>query len=134
MGKSSLMIRMIDVVFILLFGFIAISQIDSMTLIDPPKSTEASDSVPENANTIVIGVKNDGSFHVDGGLLAMTRIEQVQQYIFDKVQQAESKGNIIGVRIRADWNSPVEQGLAVVRLCRDLGIAKGLDVMTSITE
>ncbi|MFZ5518159.1 MAG: ExbD/TolR family protein [Candidatus Zhuqueibacterota bacterium] len=134
MGKTSLMIRMIDVVFILLFGFIAISQIDTTTLIDPPRSTEASEGAPENANTIVIGVKNDGTYHADGGMLTMTRIEQLQNYLFEKARQAESKGAVLGVRIRADWDSPVEQGLAVVRLCRDLGLAKGLDVMTSMTE
>ena len=48
--------------------------------------------------------------------------------------QAASEGAQLGVRIRADWDSSVEHGLAVARLCRDLGLAKGLDVVKLNTE
>lgn len=129
MAKSTLMIRMIDIVFILLFAFIAVSQIGSSSAIEPPKSTEAMESAPDDAHTIIIGVTKDGTYPVDSGNMVLTNIYEVKRYLTRKANQAASERAQLGVRIRADWDSSVEQGLAVARLCRDLGISKGLDVV-----
>lgn len=129
MGKSTLMIRMIDIVFILLFGFIAVSQIGSSAAIEPPKSTEAEESAPDDAHTIVVGVTREGTYPVDAGNEVLNNIYELKRYLMGKASEASSKGAQIGVRIRADWDSSVEHSLAVAKLCRDLGIDKGLDVV-----
>jgi len=129
MAKSTLMIRMIDIVFILLFAFIAVSQIGSNSAIDPPKSTEAIDSAPDMAHTIVIGVTKEGTYPVDSGNKVLTNIYELKRYLTQKANQTAANGKQLGVRIRANWDSSVEHGMAVARLCRDLGIAKGLDVV-----
>lgn len=129
MGKSNLMIRLIDVVFILLFGFIAVSQIGSATPIEPPKSSEAMEGAPDDAHTVVVGVTKEGTYPVEAGSLILTNIRELRQYITQKAKQAEFEGAQLGVRIRANWDSPVEYGMAVAKLCRDMGLAKGLDVV-----
>ena len=129
MAKSTLMIRMIDVVFILLFAFIAVSQIGSSSAIDPPKSTEAMDSAPDEAHTIIIGVTKEGTYPVDSGNKVIKNIYELKRYLTQQISRATVNRGRLGVRIRADWDSPVEHGLAVARLCRDLGLAKGLDVV-----
>lgn len=134
MGKSNLMIRMIDIVFILLFGFIAVSQIDTTAAIDPPKSSEAIEGAPADAKTIIIGVKKDGTFPVDGGEQILKNTYQLRRYLLEKAEQAQKKGNPLGVRIRADWDARVEHGLAVAQICRELGLAKGLDVIKFASE
>jgi len=120
---------MIDIVFILLFGFIAVSQIGSSAAIEPPKSTEAEVTAPDDANTVVIGVTRQGTYPVDAGNLVLNNINELKRYLREKINGATSKNQPVGVRIRANWDSSVEHSLAVARLCRDLGIPRGLDVV-----
>jgi biopolymer transport protein ExbD len=129
MGQSNLMIRLIDVVFILLFAFIAISQLGANLAIEPPKSSEALESAPDDAQTVIIGVTKEGTYPVDSGNLILRNINELQDYLTKKMSEAAAQSQQIGVRIRANWNSSVEYSLAVAKLCRDLGIPKGLDVV-----
>jgi len=129
MHKSNLMIRMIDIVFILLFGFIAVSQIGSSSAIEPPKSTEAMDSAPPGAHTIIVGVTSEGTYPVESGNRVLSNINELRRYLSREAEQASLAGVRLGVRIRANWDASVEYGLAVARVCRELGIAKGLDVV-----
>jgi len=92
------------------------------------------ESAPDDAHTIIIGVTKDGTYPVDSGNMVLTNIYELRRYLTQQVTQAASEGAQLGVRIRADWNSSVEHGLAVARLCRDLGLAKGLDVVKLNTE
>ncbi|MDZ7332337.1 MAG: biopolymer transporter ExbD [candidate division KSB1 bacterium] len=134
MGKYNLMIRLIDVVFILLFGFIAISQIGISAAIDPAKSSEADQSGPDAPIEVIIGVSSDGSYPVEAGNLVLRNIREVRGYLAQKMTEAAARGVPVGVRIRAAWDSSVEHSLAVARLCRELGIPKGLDVIKMKTE
>ncbi len=117
MGKNNLMIRMIDIVFILLFGFIAVSQISSAEAIDPPKSTEAEKGAPQGTLVLIIGVRADGTFTVDRDQRNFKRLSSLRRY------------KMLGVRIRANWDAPVEKAMKVAKMCRELGIPKGLDVI-----
>ncbi|MDZ7263644.1 MAG: biopolymer transporter ExbD [candidate division KSB1 bacterium] len=129
MNGTKLMLRLIDVVFNLLFAFIAISQIGFNMAIELPKSTEAAAEAPESANIVIIGVTQTGTYPVERGDQEFKSIQEVQRYLIQKQQETRRQGAQLGVRIRADWNSPVEYGMALARLCRDLGIPKGLDVV-----
>jgi len=134
LAKGTLMIRMIDIVFILLFAFIAVSQIGSSSSIDPPKSKEAMDSAPNSEHTVVIGVTKEGTYPVDSGNRVLRNTNELKRYLLQKANEAAAAGDKLGVRIRANWDSPVAHGLAVAKLCRDLGIPKGLDVVKLNSE
>jgi len=129
LGTNNLVIRLIDVVFNLLFGFIAISQIGLSAAIEPPKSTEAVESAPDAAVTIIVGVTKEGTYPVDAGNLVLNNIGAVKGYLAEKMTKASTQGQQLGIRIMADWDSSVEYSLALARLCRELGIPKGLDVI-----
>ncbi len=66
--------------------------------------------------------------------MVLRNIYELRQYLTQKARQAQFDGAQLGVRIRANWDSPVEHGLAVARLCRDLGFPKGLDVVKLNSE
>lgn len=134
MGKSSSFLRMIDVVFILLFGFIAVSQISSAEMIEPPKSTEAEESAPEGASVLIVGVRSDGTYSFENGTVLYANIWQVRSYIANELQDARKKKLKLGVRIRSAWDTPVEKSLAVANICRDLGIPKGIDVIRNTVD
>lgn len=129
MARSILMIRMIDIVFILLFAFIAVSHIGSSSAIEPPQSTEAMESAPAGTHTVIIGVTKEGAYPVESGGTVLRNMNELKRYLMQQASKASSQGAQLGVRIRANWDSPVEYGLAVARLCRDMGFAKGLDVV-----
>ena len=56
MGQGSMLLRLIDVVLILLFGFIAISEITFQSKVDLPKSNETPPSYPDKEEIIFIGI------------------------------------------------------------------------------
>jgi hypothetical protein len=113
----------------LLFGFIAISQIGISAAIEPPKSAEAEQNSSAAPIEVIIGVNRYGSYPVEAGNLVLKNIEELKGYLVKKMTEASSQGVPLGVRIRAAWDSSVEHSLAVAKLCRDLGIPKGLDVI-----
>lgn len=129
MGNSKLIIRLIDIVFILLFAFISVSQIDTLAVIDPPKSTEATMTAPQGTYTEIIGVSKDGSYLVDNGARALHSAAALRRYLITRVQELEEAKKQLGVRIRANWDSPVEYGIRVADICSELGLQKGLDVV-----
>lgn len=129
MGKNNLVIRLIDVVFILLFGFIAISQVGFSSSIEPPRSQEAEADAPDNTHTVVIGIEKNGTYPVDNGNVILNNTYDVRRYLTARAAQAASEGAQLGIRIRASWDSPVEYSLAVAKICRDMDLQKGLDVV-----
>jgi biopolymer transport protein ExbD len=128
-GNSNLMIRMIDVVFILLFGFIAVSQISQVEAIEPPNSNEALNSAPEGPHVLVIGVKSADRFSVENGDKVFRNLYSLKNYIEQAAGKAADAEQEFRVRIRANWDAPIESCMKVAKLCRDLGYAKGIDVL-----
>ncbi len=128
-GNSSLMIRMIDVVFILLFGFIAVSQISRAEQIDPAKSTEAEDDAPKGAEIVIIGVRTDGTYSAEGGEETFRSTGSLRRYLKRRAAEIRAEGKKIGVRIRANYDAPTQRALAAAKVCKELGIPKGLDVI-----
>ncbi|MDQ7064358.1 MAG: biopolymer transporter ExbD [candidate division KSB1 bacterium] len=127
--RNNLMIRLIDIVFILLFGFIAVSQISNAEAIDPAKSTEAKQGAPDGAVILIVGVHADGMFTVDRDSKRFRRLRDLRRYLVALQSELRAEGKDLGVRIRANWDAPTRYSMQVARLCRDLGIPKGLDVV-----
>ena len=129
MSHGTLMVRMIDVVFILLFGFIAVSQISKAEAIEPSKSTEAEEKAPEGASITIINVRSDGVYSADGGDIVMHSSRELRGYLRNAKNEANAKKIKLGVRIRSAWDAPAQKTLAVAKVCRELNIPKGLDVV-----
>ncbi|KAA3620419.1 MAG: hypothetical protein DWQ05_00310 [Calditrichaeota bacterium] len=129
MAQGSLMVRMIDVVFILLFGFIAVSQISKAEAIEPSKSTEAEAKAPEGAYIAIINVRSNGVYTADGGDTILRNTNEVRRYLSNEIKKAKADKKQLGVRIRSSWDAPARKTLAVAKVCRGLDIPKGLDVV-----
>ena len=129
MNRGTLMIRMIDIVFILLFGFVAVSQISRAEDIEPSKSTQAEKAAPDGVHVVVIGVRSDGSYSGEGGDVEFASLDAVRTYIESRQKQVAHEQKKLGVRIRANWDAPALQALRVAKLCKTLQVPKGLDVV-----
>ena len=129
-GNASLMIRMIDVVFILLFGFIAVSQITTAGAIDPPKSKEAEFTAPDGPSVIIVGINKAGECAVDNGARVFKKLGELETYLAETATKIKQKtGRELTIRIRANWDAPIPVCMRTARLCQNLGIAKGIDVI-----
>ncbi len=133
MSGGGLILRLIDLVFILLFGFIVISQINTSKMINPPKSTEAGTHKDSTA-VIIVGVLPNGQYPINDGQTVLPDSTRLQRYLDQEARKAMAAGLPLGVRIRANWDAPVRYSLAAAQICKDLGLPKGLDVVRTLQK
>jgi len=128
MGQGSMLIRLIDVVFILLFGFISISQVTHKSQIDLPKSTETPNSYPDPEEIVFIGIIPSGIYLVENETRSIDDLQVLVYYLRNKKNELEQNGARIRVRLRAAWNTPIKHIMTAADVCDNLGIQKGIDV------
>ena len=133
MLKGGLMIRMIDVVFILLFGFISISEINPLHSIEPPK---VSQTYPERnkANregVVFVGINSSGSFVTEfAGLGSHTyfAIAGVKDFLREISTLQQSESGEIHVNIYSNWDAPIKYALTIAAFCDEFRLRKSLIV------
>ena len=129
MGGGSIIVRLIDLVFILLFAFIAISQFSNAQEIEVAKSTEASPYDQDSTKVVVVGVLKNGQYPIDDGQIVLPDSIRLYHYLAGEADRALQAGVPFGVRIRAAWDSPLHYAMTAAQICKALGLPKGLDVM-----
>ncbi len=128
MNQGGIVIRLIDIVLNLLFGFISISEISSRSVIHLPKSEQVAYSLPDKEALTIIGVTSEGQFIIENETEAIANFEALKYYLVTKQEENERNKIAMRVRIRSDWNAPIKYTLAVANLCDYLYIPKGMDV------
>jgi biopolymer transport protein ExbD len=128
MSNGGNMLRLIDIVLILLFGFISISEVSHRSKIQLAKSTETPPTPPDNETIIVVGVSPKGAYLVDNESLLLSTAQELRDYLmYEKLKAAETNTRL-KVRVRPNWNTPIEHAMAVAAICDQLQLPKGLDV------
>lgn len=129
LSQGGIVIRLIDVVLILLFGFISISEISSKSLIHLPQSKEMVYSLPDKEDLLIIGITDEGKFLIEDESEMVSDFNALKYFIVTKYNE-NLKNNIeTRVRIRSNWNTPIKYTLAVANVCDMLKIPKGMDVI-----
>ncbi len=128
MGASASLIRLIDVVFILLFGFISISEINEKSKVELPKSSEIPASSPDKEKVFFLGIDPQGRYLVENESKVIESAGELYFYLQRKVAESVSSGEELRVRIRSNWNTPVKFTMAAADICANLNIPKGIDV------
>jgi biopolymer transport protein ExbD len=129
MSQSGVVIRLIDVVLILLFGFISISEISSKSLIHLPKSKQMTYALPDREDLIIIGITPEGKFLVEDESEMINDFNALKYYIVMKHDEKSTNNVETRVRIRSNWNTPIKYTIAVANVCDMLHIPKGMDVI-----
>jgi len=125
MKRGGFLIRFVDVVLILLFGFIIISDIDEDSDIILPESSETPPSPPDFEEVVFVGVTNEGVYLLEEETVAVTSPAELERYLIGK---KETFGDNLKVRIRSNYDSPVYYAIIAARICDDHNITKALDV------
>ncbi len=127
--SSGLIIRLIDVVLILLFGFIAISEVSKKSRIKLAESAAVPATAPDREQVVYIGVLPDGRYLVNEERAVIDDEAVLQRFILAERQRLNAKRIRMRVRVRANYDAPVKYAFRVVNLCRQMKIPAGLDVV-----
>ena len=127
--KSGLVVRLIDVVLILLFGFISISQIDDASMVDLPISSETKLSTPDTENLIPISIyhrgRNQWIYLVENETKSLSNIDAVHLYLKNKQRFYKRD---IRVKIYSESMAPIKYTMQLTDLCEQLNPKKSLIV------
>lgn len=126
--KGGNILRLIDIVLILLFGFISISEVSHRSQIQLPQSTETPQSPPDKEAIIIVGISKDGQYLVGNESHALNTLQELQSYLLGEKQKAVQTNRSLRVRVRPNWNTPIEHAMMVAAVCDQLSLPKGLDV------
>lgn len=125
MGKSGFVVRFVDVVLILLFGFISISSVRA-TEIELPDSTETPAPPPQLDEVVFVGIRPDGTYLVDEESVELRGPRALLDFIGSELDRL---GDVpVTVRIRASHDTPMRYLVDAARVCDELGVAKALEV------
>lgn len=125
MKQGSYLLRFVDVVLILLFGFIVISDIDEDSQIILPSSSETEQSEAELYDVIYIGITPDGTYFDERENVSFNTPNDLQNYI----QQHQNRyGDQAKVRIRANYDTQARYTIEAARICDEVGVKKAIDV------
>lgn len=127
MSNSGFITRFVDIVLILLFGFISISEITEQSQINLPTSTQTPETKPENqVVSIFIGVKNTGLYLVEGESRSIRGASALRRYLSGlRVRYGSST---LRIRLQSDFDAPIRYTMIAAKACDELGLAKSIDV------
>ena len=132
---GGLLIRLIDVVLILLFGFISISQVEKRSKVNLPVSTETRVSKPDTENLIEIAVyeyePNQYGYLVENETVLKKNEAELGSYIIQK--QTKFKGKV-RVKIYSESTAPIRYAMAIADFCERRRLAKSLVVKSLKTK
>ncbi|MGB1656458.1 MAG: ExbD/TolR family protein [Longimicrobiales bacterium] len=129
MQKSGFVVRFVDVVLILLFGFISISSVRA-TEIELPESTETGAPPPEVEEVVFVSIRTDGTYLVDEERVEIRGARNLFAWVAAEV---DAMGDVpVKVRIRASHDTPMRYLVDAARVCDELGVDKTLEVLMSV--
>jgi biopolymer transport protein ExbD len=128
-SSGGMIIRLIDIVLLLLFGFISIAQITKRSVIMLPKSVSAPLAMPDREEVVFVGVMRDGTFLVDNETRSVVDPRVLQIYLQQTQAALAQQKAVMRVRIRANWDVPMTHVFQAVAACEALKLPSGLDVI-----
>ena len=129
MTRSGFIVRLVDVVLILLFGFISISNARDSAL-DLVESDEMSPSLVDNYEVVFLGILDDGRYLLERRGSILGDINEVRTYLLQERRLHTTTP--LKVRIRASKNAPVQQVFALTALCEEIDVENSLEVKVDL--
>ena len=133
--KSGIITRLIDIVLILLFGFICISEIDKKSKVRLSETKVLPITQVDREQIIVVGIIEPDQFVVEkGDDIIFHDINKLFRFIDMKKADFASRDKEMKVRIRSNWYLPVKHALDIALYCEHIGVERGLDVRISSSK
>lgn len=130
MSSSNLIIRLIDIVLILLFGFLVISEIDKKSPVKLPQSDAKMKKLNYEEELLVVGIKDKSTYIIEAEDITYNNIPAVLNKIEIRRHSLDEIGRKLRVRIRSEWSLPIKYTMRIANYCRSQNIPVGMDVHT----
>ncbi len=135
MSKGSLIVRLIDIVLLLLFGFLAISQIEKKSPAKLPQSITTMKTQPDKEEILILAIYRDKvrkklNYYVEGENLHLPSLKSVEDKIRSRKESLQKFNRELKVRIRSNWDLPIKYTMKIVKYCQSNNIKVGLDIQT----
>lgn len=125
---AGMIVRMIDIVMILLFGFICTAQLSSQSRITLPMTVELPPATPDPEIVVYVAVTGDGKFWWDDEKQFTSDPAVLEGYLAAKKGELVRSQYKMRVRIRANHDTPVRYVMQAATICDRLEILKTVDV------
>jgi biopolymer transport protein ExbD len=131
--KRGTMLRLIDVVFILLFGFLSISEINRRGIFQLPKKSEIETDVPV-PTSIIVEISQDGDLICGNEKLLLDeedpeeRLDLLEGYIQEEYNKRADMEGVL-VEIRSDRKAAIQHAIDVKDVCDNLGVISTIGVI-----
>lgn len=132
MTKGGMIIRLIDVVMNLLFGFICVSQLSEQTKITLPTTVELATLPPEPEIAEFVGIIKDGTYLLNHEHATTRDLEKVRRYLETKKSELAQNRYTMRVRIRANFDTPIRHVMRLADLCDRLRVLKSVEVRKGV--
>lgn len=134
--RGGMIIRLVDVVLILLFGFLAISDIQVKRQLRLPGPSE-SETVQQASETVFLFVKIDPADRYrlvldDQELLAVADVEVLRGGLLDASRQIREAGNQPVIIIDPDPQATVQRTISVFDICEEENLVKSINMDLSL--
>jgi biopolymer transport protein ExbD len=128
MSKKSIIIRLIDIVLILLFGFLIVSEINRKSPIRLPQSNVKVKREFDEEELMIVGIKQDTTLFLEGEDRAIASFNDLYSLILIRNESFKKLNRKFRVRIRSYWNLPIKYTMRVANFCRNNDIPVGMDI------
>lgn len=125
---GGMIVRMIDIVMILLFGFICTAELSSQSKIELPVTVELPPSNPDPEIVVYVAVLKDGSFLWGDEKQGTTDPAVLEGFLAAQKSELTRSRNKMRVRIRANQDTPVRFVMQAAAMCDRLDVLKTVDV------
>jgi len=134
-GNYGMIIRLVDVVLIVLFGFLMISKIQHQVDIPLPHSKGDNEIAQVSDEVLDVFIRTDGRIQVgwidsryqiimplknDDELLARQRYTQLKELL------AEANPAKVPIAIQAEFDAPTQYTVDLLDACKELGLPKSI--------
>jgi len=128
MSKGSIIIRLIDIVLILLFGFLIVSEINRKSPVKLPHSDVKVKRDLEVEELLIIGIRRDTTLYLEGEHRVVPDLTELYNLIIVRNQSFTALNRKFRVRIRSEWNLPIKFTMQIANFCRKNNIPVGMDI------
>jgi len=131
--KSGTVLRLIDVVFILLFGFLSISEISRRGIFQLPRKLEVETDAPV-PSAIIVEISQGGDFICGNEKLVLDesdpegRMELLKWYIQAEYNKRADLEGVL-VEIRSDRKAAIQHAIDVKDVCDNIGVVSSIGVV-----
>ena len=126
--SAGMIVRMIDIVMILLFGFICTAELSSQSRIELPTTVELPPSNPDPEVVVFVGVTPEGNYLLGDEHRATPDLGLLETFLTIKKNELALTRYKMRVRLRANYNTPIRFVMQAADICDRIEVLKTVDV------